>query len=585
MLARLFAPTASQPSAPQSKPKKAKQRRARTQTEKAPDSKRIYLIHSDELMYDRWQNRDAQVLRGNVEFEHDGARLLCDSANFFEQTNSFEAFGHVRMYQGDTLSLTSDYGYYDGNDQMMEAFQNVVLKNRTTTLYTDSLYYDRLWSMGYFQEGGKLVDNTTTLTSDWGEYHADTKMAVFYYDVVMVDKNFRLTTDSLYYDTQVKQAHIVGPSDILSGKSHIYSELGFYNTRTEQAILLERSVLNNEGRRLTGDSLWYDGKSEVSEAFRNVVFNDSVNKNMLLSNYGYYDDRTGYAMTTDSAVVVDYSQKDSLFMHADTFKVFTYNQKTDSVYRVMHGYNKVRAWRIDVQAVCDSLVYNSKDSCMTMYRDPIVWNMNQQLVGERIEVFMKDSVIDRAHVINQAFSTEQLREDDCFNQVSSKEMFAFFINGQIHEARAKDNVIVDFYPEDQADSSYVGMVYMETSELRMFMENRKMKRIWAPKSDGMMYPISQIPPEKRYLSGFHWFDYIRPLSKHDIFQWRAKENGTELQEERRREPPRKKSSQPAESSENPETSEHSESSETSEHSEHSENPETSEPRPNTPSHR
>ena len=567
MLARLFAPTASQPSAPQSKPKKAKQRRARTQTEKAPDSKRIYLIHSDELMYDRWQNRDAQVLRGNVEFEHDGARLLCDSANFFEQTNSFEAFGHVRMYQGDTLSLTSDYGYYDGNDQMMEAFQNVVLKNRTTTLYTDSLYYDRLWSMGYFQEGGKLVDNTTTLTSDWGEYHADTKMAVFYYDVVMVDKNFRLTTDSLYYDTQVKQAHIVGPSDILSGKSHIYSELGFYNTRTEQAILLERSVLNNEGRRLTGDSLWYDGKSEVSEAFRNVVFNDSVNKNMLLSNYGYYDDRTGYAMTTDSAVVVDYSQKDSLFMHADTFKVFTYNQKTDSVYRVMHGYNKVRAWRVDVQAVCDSLVYNSKDSCMTMYRDPIVWNMNQQLVGERIEVFMKDSVIDRAHVINQAFSTEQLREDDCFNQVSSKEMFAFFINGQIHEARAKDNVIVDFYPEDQADSSYVGMVYMETSELRMFMENRKMKRIWAPKSDGMMYPISQIPPEKRYLSGFHWFDYIRPLSKHDIFQWRAKENGTELQEERRREPPRKKSSQPAESSESSETSEHSE------------------PRPNTPSHR
>lgn len=505
---------------------------------KEQDKSRVYLIHSDELHYDRWQNNDAQVLRGNVEFEHAGARLLCDSANFFEQSNSFEAFGHVRMYQGDTLSLTSDYGYYDGNDQMMQALQNVVLKNRKTTLYTDSLYYDRIWQMGYFQEGGKLVDGTTTLTSDWGEYHADTKMSVFYYDVRMRDKNFYLTTDSLYYDTSMKLAHIIGPSDITSGKSHIYSELGYYNTDTEQGRLLNRSTLDNEGRFLTGDSLWYDGKSGVSEAFFDVIYTDSVNKNMLTGNYGYYEDPIGYALCTDSAVAVDFSQRDTLFMHADTFKVFTYNIETDSVYRVMHAYNKVRAYRKDVQAVCDSLVYSSLDSCMTMYRDPIVWNLNQQLVGEVIEVFMKDSVVDRAHVINQAFSIEKLPEDRLFNQVSSKEMFAYFQNGEMHEGRAKDNVLVVYYPEEESDSSYVGLVYLETSELRMFMENRKLQRIWTPKSDGNMYPMSQIPPTKRFLDGFNWFDYVRPLSKDDIFDWRPKKTGTELKIQKRREAPK-----------------------------------------------
>ena len=505
---------------------------------KEQDKTRVYLIHSDELHYDRWQNNDAQVLRGNVEFEHAGARLLCDSANFFEQSNSFEAFGHVRMYQGDTLSLTSDYGYYDGNDQMMQALQNVVLKNRKTTLYTDSLYYDRIWQMGYFQEGGKLVDGTTTLTSDWGEYHADTKMSVFYYDVRMRDKNFYLTTDSLYYDTSMKLAHIIGPSDITSGKSHIYSELGYYNTDTEQGRLLNRSTLDNEGRFLTGDSLWYDGKSGVSEAFFDVIYTDSVNKNMLTGNYGYYEDPIGYALCTDSAVAVDFSQRDTLFMHADTFKVFTYNIETDSVYRVMHAYNKVRAYRKDVQAVCDSLVYSSLDSCMTMYRDPIVWNLNQQLVGEVIEVFMKDSVVDRAHVINQAFSIEKLPEDRLFNQVSSKEMFAYFQNGEMHEGRAKDNVLVVYYPEEESDSSYVGLVYLETSELRMFMENRKLQRIWTPKSDGNMYPMSQIPPTKRFLDGFNWFDYVRPLSKDDIFDWRPKKTGTELKVQKRREAPK-----------------------------------------------
>lgn len=531
--------------------KKKPVRKTRLANQQMADKKRVYLIHSDELSYDRWKNNDAQVLRGNVEFEHDGARLLCDSANFFEHTNSFEAFGNVRMYQGDTLSLTSDYGYYDGNEQLMQAFQNVVLKNRTTTLYTDSLSYDRLWSMGYFQEGGKLVDGTTTLTSDWGEYHADTKMAVFYYDVRMRDKNFYLTTDSLYYDTKVKLAHIVGPSDITSGKSHIYSELGFYNTETEQGRLLNRSVLDNEGRRLTGDSLWYDGKTEISEAFYNVVYNDSVNKNMLTCNYGYYDDSKGYAMSTDSAVAIDYSQHDSLYMHADTFKVFTYNMNTDSVYRVMHAYNKVRAYRTDVQAVCDSLVYSSLDSCMTMYRDPIVWNLRQQLVGEQIQVFMKDSVIDHAHVINQAFSIEELRDEGCYNQISSKEMFAYFQNGQMHEVKAKDNVIVDFYPEDESDSTYVGMVYVETSELRMFLDKGKLQRIWAPKSEGNMYPTTQIPPQKRYLQGFHWFDYIRPLSKDDIFVWRPKEEGATLKPQVRREAPKVTLSGSNESNSNP----------------------------------
>ena len=498
-----------------------------SQPPKQQDPKRVYLLHADELRYDRWQNNDAQVLTGNVQFEHDGARLYCDSANFFESSNSFEAWGHVRMVQGDTLSLTSEQGYYDGNQQMMEAHDNVVLRHRQTTLYTDELYYDRIWSQGYFQNGGRLVDNGTTLTSDWGEYHTDTKMAIFYYNVDMVDKQFHLTTDSLYYDTQVKKAHIVGPSDITSGRSHIYSEMGYYNTVTEEAELLNRSRLDNQGRTLVGDSLWHNGKTGISEAFVNVVFNDTLNKSILKCDYGHYEDSIGYAVCTDRALAIDYSQKDSLFVHGDTIKVFSYNLDTDSVYRVLHAYNKVRAYRFDVQAVCDSLVYSSLDSCMTMYHDPITWNMNQQLVGDEIQVFMKDSVIDHAHVIGNAFSIEQLHEDKCFNQVSSKEMFAFFTDGSIHEAQAKDNVITVYYPEDKADSSFVGLVYLETSELRMFMDSvGKLSRIWAPKSDGTMYPMSQIPPSKRYLENFAWYDYVRPLNKDDIFVWRGKEKET-----------------------------------------------------------
>lgn len=509
----------------------------RTRKAKTTDT-RVYLVHADNLHYDQYKNPEAQILNGNVNFSHQGAQLYCDSAYFYEASNSFEAFGHVKMVQGDTLRLNSDYAYYDGNEQMAEARFNVVLKHRKTTLYTDSLNYDRLYSIGYFFEGGKMIDNGSTLTSDWGEYNTSNRQAVFNYNVQLKDKKFFLTSDTLYYDTSKSLAHVVGPSHITSKNSTIDTNDGYYNTRTEYSELYGRSVMRDNGKEIVGDSLYYDSKKGTSEAFRNVVYKDTVNKNMLTGDYCWYDDNTGYAMATKRAVSIDYSQKDTLYMHADTFKIFTFNINTDSVYRKIHAYNKVRAYRVDVQAVCDLLVYNSLDSCMTMYRDPIVWNMNQQLLGEEIQVYMKDSTINRAHVQGQAFSIEQMQQDTTrYNQVSSKEMWAYFNNGEIYETDAIDNVLTLYYMTDDADSSFIGLNYLETSKIRMFLENRKMKKIWAPKSNGVMYPMSQIPPDKKFLPNFTWFDYIRPLDKEDIFNWRGKKGGSELKPQKRREAP------------------------------------------------
>ena len=515
-------------------------KRAPRKTKKVED-KRVYLVHSDNLFYDQYRNGDAQVLYGNVHFRHMGANLYCDSAHFYEASNSFEAWGHVKMQQGDTLRLTSDYAYYDGDNQLAQARYNVILKHRKSTLYCDSLDYDRMYSFGNFFEGGKLVDGTAVLTSDWGEYHTDTKQAMFYFDVRLRDKKMYLTTDSLYYDTQTSTAHIVGPSNITSGGSHIYSEDGYYNTKTERSELFGRSVMRDGGKTLVGDSVYHNAIDGTNYAYNNVVYTDTVNKNELTGDYAEYNDSIGYAMATRRAVAKDFSQQDTLFMHADTFKIFTFNIRTDSVYRKIHAYNKVRAYRRDVQAVCDSLVYDSKDSCMTMYRDPIVWNQRQQLFGQEIRVYMKDSTIDHAHVVNQAFSIEQMPDTVHYNQVSSKEMKAFFKKGEIRETQAIDNVRLVYYPVDDSDSTLIGLNYTETPLLKMFLENRKMKRIWMEKPTGTLYPMTQIPPDKYLLEGFAWFDYIRPLNKDDIFNWRPKKAGTELKEQKRREAPKNKS--------------------------------------------
>lgn len=505
---------------------------------------RVHLLHADKLYFDERLHQTAQFLVGNVRFSHEGTLMYCDSALFYEASNSFDAYGNVRMLQGDTLTLTSDVLYYNGIDRLARARYNVVLKHLKTTLYTDSLDYDRIYDLGYFFEGGRLLDQGNELTSDWGEYQPSTRQAVFNYNVRLVNPEppeppkTILVSDTLYYNTNTAIAHVVGPSNIENGESHIYSELGYYNTKTDESYMLNRSILTNEGKRLTGDSVVWNGAAKTGEAFGNFIYTDTENKNMLSGNYCYYVDSIGYCEAYDSAMVIDFSQKDTLFAHADTFKVFTYYIDTDSMYRVLHAYRKVRAFREDMQAVCDSMVYNSQDSCLVMYYDPILWQNGQQMLGEEIRSFFNDSTLDSVQVLRQALSVEKI-DSIHYNQIAGHEMHFYFQNGEMYLSTTHGNVYFNYYPFNE-DSVMVEMNHTETTLLKLYIQNSKVDYVWMPAATGIMYPVPMIPPDELYLSNFAWFDYIRPTDKMDVFNWRGKKAGSELKKSVQRVAPKQK---------------------------------------------
>jgi hypothetical protein len=192
------------------------------------------------------------------------------------------------------------------------------------------------------------------------------------------------------------------------------------------------------------------------------------------------------------------------------------------MYREMRAYHKVRFYRTDLQGVCDSLVFSSKDSVLTMYTDPILWNEQQQLIGEEILIYMNDSTIDWAHINGQALSVEEL-DTIHYNQVSGKEMKAYFLGGEIHQVDVNGSVRVVYYPMDSKDSTLMFMNVSETSLLNVYLKDRKMyKMMMSPKSNGTLYPMEDLPKDKMRLDQFVWFDYIRPLDKDDIFNWRPK---------------------------------------------------------------
>ena len=507
-------------------------------TKRKAEDKRIHFT-SDRLYHDASISRDGDILIGNVRITHDGMILTCDSAVVYENSHSFLAYGSVNMTQGDSISLKGDSLYYDGTQEFAQVFDNVEMRHGTLTLYTDILNYDRRDDRGFYDTGGKIVDRKMQLTSDNGEYFTNTKTAVFHYNVLLTnDAKDSLVTDTLYYDANIKLAHAIGPSNIMSGKSTIYTEDGYYSTTDGKAQMYQRPILFNEGKKLTGDSIFYDKETQQSFAYGHIVFTDEKNKMMLLGQYGWYDDKTGRALCTDSALAKDYSQgDDTLFVHADTLRMESFHLKTDSVYRNFMGYFHVRAYRNDMQMVCDSLSYTTRDSCMRLYKDPIIWSENRQILGEVISVYISDSTIDSIYVDQQALMIEQLADTTLFDQVSGNLMRAWFREGELNQCWVDGNGCVVNYPMEK-DSTFLYSNYIEAAKLRAYIEKRKLQRLVGfPSPQCSTYPLGQAPPEKTRLKGFAWFSDIRPRDKNDLFEWRAKKDADKLKAIPRRRPP------------------------------------------------
>ena len=469
-----------------------------------PQKTLVYLIHANTLSFDKEVKADAQFLRGDVVFRHDSSYMYCDSAYFFETTNSLEAFSNVRMEQGDTLFVYGNYLFYDGNTQIAYLRENVRMENGEVTLFTDSLNYERIPDIGYYFDGGLIVDSLNQLSSFYGQYSPGTKLAIFNDSVRLENPNFTLYSDTLHYDTESKIATILGPSIIVSDSGTIHSSRGWYNTETNTALLLDQSEVYSGNRVLIGDSISYDKDAGFGEAFGNMCLRDTAQKVTLEGQYGFYNERTEYAFATDSARFLEYSQGDTLYLHVD------------STAREIKAFYGVRFYRTDMQGVCDSMQFNSRDSILYMYKDPILWNEQYQISGDTIVIYMNDSTIDYAHVIQYAFAVQHL-DSSYYNQLKGNDLKAYFEGQAVRQIDVEGNAESIFYPLD--NGAMIGLNETKSGFLTIWVKENALERlkIW-PSPQGSLTPIPDLKPEQKTLKDFYWFDYLRPKNKDDIYQ-------------------------------------------------------------------
>ncbi len=309
-----------------------------------PDANRyqedkVFLENADSLFRPPMDYEEKQIVKGSVVFRQGGMWMYCDSAYYFPERNSLDAFGHVEMRQGDTLFVYADKLFYDGGARKAiltagPSRPDVTLKDPKVTLTTDSLDYDMNIEIGWYTRGGKLQDDINVLTSTYGEYSPATKLARFEDDVVLVNTKdgYKMYTEELDYNTGTHIATIDTETRIEGANDTILTTAGRYNTQTDNAILTARStILHRDSSMnvvtLEGDSIIYDKATRLSRAYmfrdyaknpQPMVLTDTARKMTLIGGYGEYNDSLRRAYSTEYPLLMEYSQKDTLFLRADT---------------------------------------------------------------------------------------------------------------------------------------------------------------------------------------------------------------------------------------------------------------------------
>jgi lipopolysaccharide export system protein LptA len=484
--------------------------------------RKIINIESAEyLLYDESVISNAQRLIGNVKLSHNNMVLFCDSAWSYTTSNSVDCFGNVHIISNDTLHMYANTINYNGDESLAKSRGNVILKDPKLTLTTDSLDFDSKNEIGYYNNWGKIVDSTNTLTSMVGVYYSKNNEMFFRDSVKLVNDDYVMTSDTMKYNTQTEVVHILGPTHIIGDSSYLYSENGWFDTKNNTTELLKNSTIRKGDTQLEGDYIFYNDNTGEGNAKGNVIINDYKNSVIVAGNKATYNDFSQYAFITDSALFVQYYQNDSLFLHADT--LYTQPDTTAKDQKMVTTYRNVRFFKTDMQGICDSLVYFTKDSTIQLHINPVLWSENDQMTANYIELINNSVPPSMVYLKENSFIIQEL-DSAKYNQIKGKDMEGFIAESKLYRINVSGNGQSIYYPAD--NKSYIGMNKAESSNIILYLADNKIRRISFIKSPiGTLKPIlEQVDPQSK-LEGFKWLGSERPINKLDIFR---NKNGSPL---------------------------------------------------------
>jgi len=486
--------------------------------EKKTGKKRVDIINADTLFIvkDKQTGKDWYRLITNVIMKHNEILMNCDSAHYFPDKILVKAYSKIRIEQGDTLDILGDYLIYDGVTETALMTGKVELIDKETHLYTNSVTYDVRNEIAQYSDSGRIINGDNKLTSKIGTYYVSQNMFHFKDSVKIVNPDYVMTADTMDYNTVTETAFFTGPSEMTGDSIYLYCERGWYDTKNNITRIWKNAVIDNMQQVIHGDSLFYDDNTGYGQSFDNVSIADSNNHIIVKGNYAWYFKDPERFEVTDSAMFIQISDKDSLFLHADTINAYTITDTAGISFRLMRAYYGCRIFSKDLQAKCDSLAYSFQDSVIRLYEKPVLWSEENQLTADSMAIFTKNRQTDRMELYNSAFVCSQV-DDKRFNQIKGRSLTGYFRDNELYKIDISGNGESIYFLVD--GENILGVNTSRCATIEIGIEDGKIRDIIQKQSpEGVIDPPKMNGQDQIRLDGFNWFDDLRPKKILDIFK-------------------------------------------------------------------
>ena len=194
----------------------------------------------------------------------------------------------------------------------------------------------------------------------------------------------------------------------------------------------------------------------------------------------------------------------------------------DDTTRIILAFHDVRIFKSDLQAICDSLSYSTRDSMFRLYQNPVTWSDTSQFTADTVQIQLANDQIDRIFMRQNSFIINS-PDEVFFNQIKGKNSTAFFEAGKLRRVRVTGNAESVYYALDD-DDAYIGVNQIICSEMLMLFDSSKVEGIkFYTEPKATLFPMKQADHEKLKMPGFRWQIDKRPDSLEDLFTPKKKE--------------------------------------------------------------
>lgn len=508
----------------------------------------VRIVNADVLEFEQVIPRGkVKKLIGHVILENKDVRMYCDSANLYEDTDDFDAYGNVHIKRGDSLDIKADSLLYLSKEKLIELFGRPVrLDNHEMLVITNHLYYDIKEKKAYYLNQGNVTTQDFTINSLKGYYHETTKNATFKTNVDLVSTDYKIITDTLFYNYKTQTSFFYGPTTLVNDESTIYCEKGYFNEKTKNSKFQIRAWVKTEDLYIKGDTIYYNEKTGIGKAYNNVEWIDSSQENIIYGNYAEYLLKEEYSKVYNNAIYANIVDGDTLWLGADTListKSYQLNYKDtfqidtsftrDSIlfdtiatkdssvwdtlrYREIFAYYDVKIFKNDLQAVADSMYFNSMDSIFWLFRNPILWTDSSQMSADTAALVLKDKHLHRMYLLRNGMIANNVHEPELFNQIKGDKITGYFKDDTLRTMLAKKNAESLYYLRNE-DSAFVGANKAVCSEILARFEQSNLNTVsFLTAPIAKFHPMNQLTPSSINFPNFQWFIQYQPKSKEDL---------------------------------------------------------------------